>query len=445
MYGRKRGVWRGIQWAIWVGCLVLTAGWASGEEGLWRREPVTISPDSGWCWFQDERAIVDNGRLLASGVASNGDVMVTVYEFATGESEDIVLHEGFEENDHCVPALFARPDGRYLAAYSHHHGDQLMRYRISEEPGNPYAWEPEQHADAGANITYSNLYYLAEEDRLYNFHRGVGWNPNYMISEDAGSTWRYGGQLLWMPDNRRPYPRYAGDGESTIHFVTTDAHPQHYPASVYHGFIRGGEVHASDGTVVGALSEEAETNIRPEDLTLLFEAAEERMGWTSDIRLDAEGRPYVGYIVTHDYDLEAREGGDDRRYHYARWDGEEWRDHEIAHGGTKLYHGEFHYAGLITLHPDDPDQVFISTDVDPDSGVSLDSGHHEIFHGLTDDGGATWTWTAITTDSEADNIRPIVTSGDARGAVVWLRGRYTTYRDYSLEAVGIPWMAGEEE
>ena len=61
MYGTKRGVWWGIKWAILVGCLVLTAGWASGEEGLWRREPVTISPDSGWCWFQDERAIVTSG------------------------------------------------------------------------------------------------------------------------------------------------------------------------------------------------------------------------------------------------------------------------------------------------------------------------------------------------------------------------------------------------
>ena len=50
----------------------------------------------------------------------------------------------------------------------------------------------------------------------------------------------------------------------------------------------------------------------------------------------------------------------------------------------------------------------------------------------------------LTSDSRADNIRPIAASGEDGGAVVWLRGRYTAYTDYDLEVVGIPWTSGGE-
>jgi hypothetical protein len=87
--------------------------------------------------------------------------------------------------------------------------------------------------------------------------------------------------------------------------------------------------------------------------------------------------------------------------------------------------------------------VFISTDVDPLSGEPLVSArdgrlHHELFEGVTTDGGQTWTRRAITADSIADNIRPIVPIWDSEHtALLWLRGTYTSYKDYDLDVVAV--------
>jgi len=131
----------------------------------------------------------------------------------------------------------------------------------------------------------------------------------------------------------------------------------------------------------------------------------------------------------------------DHRYRYARWDGTEWNDYEIAYAGTRLYANEDEYTGLIVIHPDDPNTVYISTDAYPESGEPLISDatgerQYEIFKGTTSNSGESWNWKAITENSETDNIRPYITSDGNDRALLWLRGEYRTYTDYSLEVVG---------
>ena len=87
--------------------------------------------------------------------------------------------------------------------------------------------------------------------------------------------------------------------------------------------------------------------------------------------------------------------------------------------------------------------MIISTDRHPTTGTPLVSAsdgrrHHELFEGTTADGGASWAWRALTVNSAADNIRPLVPTWDREhSALLWLRGRYTNYRDYDLDVVGI--------
>jgi len=408
---------------------------------------VELHDDSGWCWYQDERAIIDGDQLVFSGVNADSANIVSSYNLETGEKETFVLKEHFFPlDDHNVGALLLRPDGRYLTVYAGHGVDNMMRYRISTRPGDISQWEEEGSIDVGARNTYSNVYRLDKSGRTYNFHRGRGWDPNYMVSDDEGESWRYGGQLFSFQG--RPYVKYASDSEGRIHFTTTEEHPRNYNNGIYHGYMEDGLLFRSDGYEVGHLSTDTVSRLSPLSFTTVFEGGGDvraDVAWTSDMELDEQGYPYMAFSVTKD-PIPMRErknihqGGFDHRYHYARWDGKQWHEYEIAYAGTRLYPGENEYTGLITLHPHNPNVVYISTDVDPKSGEPLmvnGTQRREIFRGSTRNGGATWKWKPITKNSSEDNIRPIVLDYKGKELVIWLQGRYTTYRDYDLKVMGL--------
>src|SRR5690606_25125726 len=403
---------------------------------------MQLHEDSGWCWFQDNRAIIDGDQLIFSGVNSKGYNIVSSYHFKTGDKQTVILNQDvLPPDDHNVGVLMVRPDSKYLTVYAGHGVDQWMRYRISSHPGDIQQWEPEQSMDVGGKVTYSNVYRLSNSGLTYNFHRGINRNPNYMFSDDDGGNWSYGGRLFSIEG--RPYVRYASDGKNRIHFITTEEHPRHFNNGIYHAYIEHGKIYRSDGTYVGELSHTTDSAIKPTDFTAVFAGSpsvRKDVAWTSDIQLDKDGHPYIAFSVTKDpialgETKNVTQGGFDHRYHYARWDGKEWREYEIAYAGTRLYPGENEYTGLITLHPTDPNVVYISADVDPATGqplVSKGSQRREIFRGTSRDAGATWKWKAITQNSDEDNIRPIVLEYQGREVVIWLKGRYTTYTDYDL-------------
>ena len=435
-------------------------------------EPRVLNDNGGWCWFQNERVLIHGRQLWVGSVASSGgaggqtrggNIEVTVVDLPTGKHTRAVLADRLESDDHNAPALYVRPDGRVLAVYSKHSTDNLVRWRITERPGDAAAWGPEQTFDdggAGSDHCYANVYSLsAQADRLYDFHRGRDRNPNFLLSDDQGETWRYGGKLLsWAPDpadpkatgrdGRRPYLRYASNHTDTIHFLTTEDHPRGYDNSIYHGTARliDGQmtVAHSDGTPIGPLAQTADATIQPTDLTRVYAGDADRVAWTIDLRLDAEGHP-VAVFSTQRGDAEVRDdihaGGDDLRYHYARWDGTRWREYEIAHAGRALYAPEVDYPGLAALHPYDPDTLVISTDADPVTGAPLVSAadgrrHYELFRGTTANLGKTWVWTPVTQHSTVDNLRPILPPGDpAHTPLLWLRGKLNTFRHYDLQVV----------
>ena len=418
-------------------------------------DPIVLNDDGGWCWFQDPRVIVLDGKLVFGSVASGfldpdrrGDVEVTSFDLESGEAKRFELHDQLELDDHDVPALIERPDGRLIAMYTKHGTDRLVRVRLSSRRGDIGAWGPEQRIDVGAGVTYSNLFFLSEardgRGSFHAFHRGVGWDPNVLVSDDLGETWRHRGRVLAGPG--RPYVRYASDGKTAVHLIATEQHPRDFDNGIYYGFLRGGVVHESDGTAIGRIATGVDgaddEGVRPEELTRVFAGDAEHVAWTVDLELDADGHPVAVFSVQRDgAGLPPGQGGMDHRFHYARWDGERWDVHEMAFAGTRLYAGEDDYTGLAAIDPDDPRVVFISTDVDPATGeplVSASDGqrHHELYRGETVDGGGTFTWQAITRHSARDNLRPVVPRwGRERTVVLWLRGTYRSYTDYDLEVV----------
>ncbi|MBR8640595.1 BNR-4 repeat-containing protein [Streptomyces tuirus] len=424
-------------------------------------KPLTVNDNGAWCWFQDERALVDprTQTLVSGSVAAPegpggshraGNIELAVVDLATGTSDIVVLHHNLEADDHNVPALWRRADGRWLAAYTKHKTDNLLRWRISA-PGDPRAWGPEQTFDwgklnGGSGVTYTNL--LALDGRLYCFSRAVNDDPCALISDDDGDTWAYAGKLFTRPKVGyvNGYTRYA-QGPDRIDLITTDHHPRDFDNSIYHGYLRAGALHRTDGSVLHA-PVPGESAPSQEGLTTLLDAnsswAGERMThcWTTDLRRTPDGT--LAAVVT------ARANDDptpaevtlgrnrpiaDLRFFYARLPaGGSWQVHQLAKAGPGLLPHEQDYTGLAAIDPYDPDSLYLSTAIDPRDHRALP--HREIFHGRTDDGGATWAWTPVTEDSGRDNLRPVVAPGDpGRIPLLWFRGTMTASQHYVCETV----------
>lgn len=443
--------------------------WAAiSASSVWgqRAQPVIVfNDDGGWCWFEDQRAIVYKDKLVIGSVAAgvhdpsrSGNIEVVTYELATGHRHLTVLHPNLSHgpdnryDDHNSPVFLVRPDGRILTVYSEHGWENHFYHRVSANPGDATEWQAERTfvPSARSEVTYSNLLWLGAENggkgRIYDFFRGLdGRNkPSYAWSDDQGETWKAGNVFIDVPGEflHRPYVRYVSNGTDTVHLFYTDGHPNEFKTnSNYHAYYRNGELYKSDGVRIRKLTEGLKY---PGEGTRIFPGNAENIAWTSDIHLDREGRPFVAYTVRKaPAGIPPQHAGEDHRYHYARWDGKRWIDHEIAFAGSRLYASELDYTGNIALDPGDPNTVYISTNVQPKSGTPLRSAsdgkqHFEIFKGTTADAGASWLWEPMTANSAVDNLRPLVPAwpGD-RVALLWLRGTFRAYTNYDLAVVGI--------
>jgi hypothetical protein len=422
-----------------------------------------LNDNGAWSWFMDERAIVDAGRLIvgsvrASGSFTNsnnpgwGNVELSVFDLTAKTSRVLVLHERFEQDDHNGPGLLVLNDGRYLAAYSKHNQEPRAYFRISKKPHDPFEWQsttefvsPGRKGNwTGDNFTYANPIRLsAENNRIYLFHRGVTQDPNYLVSDDDGRSWRYGGKLYIGRRGYSPYTKYASNNRDTIHFVATEDHPRNFDNSLYHGFIRAGKVYGSDGSFIAPLSTTTNTTVLVTNLTRVYQGGPANVAWMTDFHLDEKERPVVLFTTQNDgAGLPKGKGGMDHRFHYALWDGRRWREHEIAYAGVRLYAGEDDYTGLGAIDPQNTAVVYISTDADPTTGKPLISAadnlrHHELFKGETTNQGATWRWTTITSNSTVDNLRPIVPIWNSpQTALIWMRGAYSNNRgEWSTKVV----------
>ncbi len=407
---------------------------------------TVFARNTGWCWFQDPRVIAQNGKLFIGSVAGNGSgpATVGVYDLVQKQSiGTVTMQDNFSRDDHNSPVFHVRPDGSVLATYAKHNRDKFHYSRISD-PSDPLKWSDEvKHQRTSPNpkdrVTYMNLYELDDEKRLYNFYRGINFNPTFVTSTDHGKTWsepvhffkNEGGQ------RNRPYARYSGNGKDSIYVSVTDAHPRVYGNSIYYFEFREGNFYKADGTVIKNLATDGP--LSPREAERVYQGSGISRGgpgksaanaaWTSSITVDGKGHPHIGYTLYI--------SNEDHRYRIASWDGEKWHDREVAYAGNCLYTNESSYTGLITLDPSDPSVVFISTDVDPKTAKEI-GGKHEIYRakvGVTDDIHSI-VWEAVTQNSPVCNIRPVIVRDGDNRIVLWNRGEFRTYADYDLDAVG---------
>jgi hypothetical protein len=444
--------------------LRLASSFSQTPRDLVKGNLIQFNDNGGWCWYQDERAVIDivGGKLLlgsdgsslgVGGSPRSGDVEAVLFDLKTRSLQRFTLKEGnsiFYCDDHNAPAFLVRPDRKYLAFYAAHFNDTSSHYRVFD--GSTWGserlfdWKKERPGGANFQTTYSNLWYLAAEGRLYNFVRGNNKSPNIMVSTDMGETWVYGGQLTTNANvgYNNGYYKYWGNGVDRIDFICSDYHPRDFPTSIFHGYIKNTKVYKSDGTLVDDNVLDTLNVPTTAKLTLVFadstvvEGVAMRRCWNTDVQRYDDGT--IATIITAR--ANNNQGGSstsinpDLRFLYARFDGSKWTTTYLGKAGSKLYASEQDYTGLGAMHPNDPNTIYISTPFDPRDNTSL--GVHEIFQGVTFDQGKTWTWTPITQKSVRDNLRPVVPVWDKDNtALLWWRGTYSTAQIYNGAIVGI--------
>jgi len=296
--------------------------------------------DGGWSWFQDPRAVTHTGthtRTYVGWVTPAGDVTVGSYDYATKQTASFPVHPALQQDDHVSPVLFVRPDGRLTAFYAAHSGAPFY-FRTTINPEDITSWGPEQTIATNLagpyGFTYPNPVRLADEAKTYLFWRGGNLDPTFSTRSDAVAEddWAPARGIIHVPNNapgpaaERPYLKYASDGQDTIHFAYTNAHPNENPdVNIYYGRIRAGRVEAADGADISELG----TPIAPRDADRVFDGA--GPAWIYDVAVGADGRPVVVFAS-----FATGTSATDHLYHYARWNGSSWEVHQITPAGGSI-------------------------------------------------------------------------------------------------------------
>lgn len=418
---------------------------------------IQFNDNGGWCWYQDERALVDTaaGKFVIGSVASGGsrnsDQEVVIYDIASGDKQRFTLENNLNPDDHNAPAFILRPDGGYAALWATHRDTCLSYYSTY----NGSAWSSYATYDWAADgcfwdgdqthkITYANPWYLSAENKVYAGVRSVSTSPALLVSNDAGSSWAFYGRLTETPTVGyvAGYYKYWGNGTDRIDFVGTEAHPRDADNSLWHGYYKGGKLYDSEDNVV----DDNAADMNAQDIsafTLVFGTGDTVNGtplyrmWNHDIARYPDGTIVITGQGRADFRTSTPGDSDpDKRMIYSRWDGTSWKTTYLVKAGPKLYSSEQDYTGLSAIDPDNPNVIFVSTTIDPRDDTT-DLGKHEIFMGVTCDDGATFTWAPITQNSTVDNLRPIVPKWDSSHTLLlWLVGTYNTAQSYTTQVVG---------
>lgn len=422
---------------------------------------VEISPDGAWTWFNDERAIIHRGALYCGYVRTGGTYGISRRDLTTGATSHMTISTSTSQqyDDHNNPSITPLPDGRLLILYSKHIAGARFFQRTSlvPDPATDADWGSEVIVPMPTNNTYANTYRLTgEANTIYNFSRCINFNPTLSISTDNGATWGSPRQVVGTGSgSTRPYPRYWSNNIDQIDWIYTDGHPRDVNNSVYHAYYKAGNIHRTDGTVIDSLSNIPLDHDAGErgNVIYAYSAAAwgpgdgpddwipSARGWTWDMARGSDNQPVCVFQVQTGTDSTWESSR--IYYYYARWTGTEWRKKFIAQAGRGIYGAESDYGGGMCLDPDDPRVIYLSTNAaSPFSLQNISpvplapNARYEIWRGFTPDGGETFTWTPITSNSTANNLRPIVPPGHGRSEfLLWFNGTYNTYVNFSCQVL----------
>jgi hypothetical protein len=421
-----------------------------------------LTSDGAWTWYNDPRAVFHNGILYFGYVRNaDGESVVTAFNAQTGGKTDLFTSMRTQKDDHNVPGILVKQDGTMLAIYARHGTDQFFAYRRSNStnPISPDNWSAEQTiAQTGSGLTYANPFQLSgESGRIYDFSRDLNFNPTVFTSTNGGVTWSAPQLFIRTGSGRvRPYVKYSSDDAQRIDFLYTDGHPRDVTNSLYHLYYQAGWLRKTDGTFLKSFKNLPVLHDSGERGSVIYQYSDINTldfndhipagrTWCWETAYQTNGAPVCVFSVQRDK-MTGTNWFDDRiYYYYARWTGSLWQKRFIAQAGRPLFRTENDYAGGICVDPANPNVIYMSSNAtDPFNLTDITNvtlrahQRYELWRGTTTNNGLNFTWTAVTTNSAKDNLRPYIPRGQTgTPAVIWFRGTYTSYTSYNCEIVGL--------
>jgi BNR repeat-containing family member len=425
---------------------------------------TVLADDGAWTWYNDPRAAYHNGVLYFGWVRfGDGKSVLSVFDPQTGHTTNLWESSRSEKDDHNVPAILVKEDGKMLAIYARHTTDNNFAWRLSTD-ANPVTsadWSDEREIpETDASMTYANPFQLSDEGgRIYDFARNLNFNPTVFVSTNGGESWSPPQLFIKTGTNGRirPYAKYTSDNKSRIDVLYTDGHPRDVANSLYHLYYQGGAFYKTDGTFLKKFADLPILHDSGERGSVIYHYNDAEQtdpnqwiphgrAWCWEIASQSNGAPVCVFTVRRANVGGPRRGIDNRiYYYYARWTGTEWQKRFIANAGRPLYAAEDDYAGGICINPENPNEIYISSNarepfnLTDTTKVPLSGNErYEIWRGVTTDGGLTFQWTPVTTNSTVDNLRPYIPLRyGGPPTVLWFRGTYNAYTHYQCQIVGV--------
>jgi hypothetical protein len=390
---------------------------------------LAAPPVGGWhAWGN---AFSYGGYTYVGYVDNTGDIGVAIVNELTGAFGYVVVDPDFLPDQHNVPALLRSPvDGRLLAVYCTHNGTAIfLRVSASSldvDPTLAGGWlGPSANLDGqvGASYyTYPDLWELS--DGVYLFHRGhfsTSSNWGYSVTTDGGDTWSARVNLvagdLWYARSFRTSP-------TRLDFLVTDGSYAEQYADLLHFYLEGGVFRRTDGSAMAG-----SPPFPASEMTLVYDGALAGARGPGGLAKVGDEIACTTFVQTG---TPTGHIGEDQDYLQARWDGSAWAVHTVAAAVGAV---TFNYTeGGIAQDPVDLDHVVLSRRGIPDAGSPW-----RIWDGRTEDDGATWDLTQLTSAGDSD-MYPVFPR-DAAPAVqfVWQKGLFVDDDEWNtgIEAYGV--------
>lgn len=425
---------------------------------------IDLAPNGAWVWHTDPVTIWHQDRLFFAYVDSEGNrrIMISSYDPETDKifPIEVSTKTSYATDSHDHPAFSVLPDDNLYITYNRHSKDKGFFHRRSKiatpEKTNDFTEESLYKVDSVKTITtYNNIYYLTSEKRMHYFGRWLNRKPTWTTSNDTGQTWSAPQQVL-ENEPGRPYVHYASNLKDRIDMIYTDGHPRVKNNSIYHLFYKNDSFFNSSGKhlsmrntlpikhdINGGTVVYEYTNKEWTDHNNIHDWIPNGIAWVWDLEYNKSGEPVCVFSVRLSENKKANWESSRIFYYYAWWKkGIGWQKRCIAQGGNALYEKEIDFAGGLCLNPDDPTEVFLSTnsatpfDLSTLKAPLFGQNEYKIYRGKFNLDSKEFKGELFYEKEGQLAIRPLMPKGNkAYKALLWMEGN--EYVDFSKYQTGL--------